>query len=80
MKNYLGLRHRIRVQLDLAEVITRRDVLEVVGPGAGIEVRSVDRLRPDPDRVEGEEARLARPFDVTHGRGVCDLPADGSGP
>ena len=80
MKNYLGLRHRIRVQLDLAEVITRRDVLEVVGPGAGVEVGAVDRLGPDPDRVEREEAGLAGPLHVPHGDRVSDLTADGRVP
>ena len=55
---YLGLCDGVGVQLDLAKVVARRDELVIVGPGARVQVRAVDRLGPDADRVEGKETRL----------------------
>jgi len=55
---YLRLSDGVGVQLDLAEVVSRRDELVIVGPGARVQIRAVDRLRPDADRVEGEETGL----------------------
>ncbi len=52
----------------------------IVGPRAGVQVGPVDRLRPDPDRVEGQQARLARPLHVPHRGRVRDLAADGGVP
>ena len=77
---YLGLSDRVGVEFDLAEVVTGGHELVVVGPGAGVEVGAVDRLGPDPDRVEREEAGLAGPLHVPHGDWVSDLTADGRVP